>query len=309
MFPLIFAGKESEKNIITTGSLFEEMIDMKNLAYFPDPAYRTIQYSSYDRRSTIPGGPEWFANSDGFGGEPVPNFEKVLKEPDADGIGEYLITDVEGPGAIVRLWTAAIAGKIRMYIDDSDMPIYEGEAVDFFHKVYDHFSEMGNVEREHFNRSVYQRDACYAPIPFAKRLRVIWTGSLKEIHFYQLQVRLYEKTASVVSFSPQDIVKYSSLIDWVTLALSDPDQHLEVNSQEPARLFKMILGPSEEKEALSITGPKALEKLTLQIKAGDIDKALRQTVLHILCDEYPWGQVQAPVGDFFGAAPGVNPYQ
>jgi hypothetical protein len=37
-------------------------------------------------------------------------------------------------------------------------------------------------------------------------------------------------------------------------------------------------------------------------------KALRQTVLEIAFDEYPWAQVQSPVGDFFGAAPGVNPY-
>jgi hypothetical protein len=36
---------------------------------------------------------------------------------------------------------------------------------------------------------------------------------------------------------------------------------------------------------------------------------LRQTVLHIVCDGFPRGQVLSPVGDFFGAAPGVNPYR
>ncbi|HQI29008.1 MAG TPA: hypothetical protein PLT20_13060, partial [Sedimentisphaerales bacterium] len=87
---------------ITTESLFQEMIDMANLARFPSPAFRTLQFSSYDRRSKLPGGPDWFANSDGFGGEPIPNFEKVLRAPDADGVGEYLIADIEGPGAVVR---------------------------------------------------------------------------------------------------------------------------------------------------------------------------------------------------------------
>ncbi|MBM3289973.1 MAG: DUF2961 domain-containing protein, partial [Candidatus Hydrogenedentes bacterium] len=45
-----------------------------------------------------------------------------------------------------------------------------------------------------------------------------------------------------------------------------------------------------------------------KVDGPDLDTALRQTVLHIYCDGSPWGQVQSPVGDFFGAGPGVNPY-
>jgi len=95
---------------ITTGTLLDEMIDMVGLAEFPDPAYKTVQFSSYDRRSTVPGGPNWFANSDGFGREPRPNFEAVLVEPNEQGIGEYLICDVKAPGTVVRTWTASIQG-------------------------------------------------------------------------------------------------------------------------------------------------------------------------------------------------------
>ena len=87
---------------------------MANLATFPKPVFRTVQFSSYDHRSRLPGGPDWFANADGLGGEPIPNFEKVLRAPDANGTGEYLIVDVNGPGAIVRLWTAAISGNVRV---------------------------------------------------------------------------------------------------------------------------------------------------------------------------------------------------
>ena len=64
----------SSKKTVTTGTLFEEMIDLVNLTYFPTPSYRTVQYSSFDRRSNLPAGPDWFANSDGFGKEPIPNF-------------------------------------------------------------------------------------------------------------------------------------------------------------------------------------------------------------------------------------------
>jgi hypothetical protein len=40
-----------------------------------------------------------------------------------------------------------------------------------------------------------------------------------------------------------------------------------------------------------------------------VDRALRQTILEIRFDGSPWGQVQSPIGDFFGAAPGINPYE
>ena len=102
---------------VTTGTLIEEMANLKRLAEYPSPFYNTIQFSSYDHRSTLPDAPDWFENSDGFGREPIPGFEKVLKEPGQDGIGQYLICDVKGPGAIVRLWTAAINGTIQLFLD------------------------------------------------------------------------------------------------------------------------------------------------------------------------------------------------
>jgi len=107
---------------VTTASLFEEMVDLEALTRYPEPDFRTIQFSSFDRRSRLPGGPDWFANDDGFGGEPIPNFEAVLKPPAGSGPGEYLMADVSGPGAIVRLWKAAIAGRVRLCLDDWTPP-------------------------------------------------------------------------------------------------------------------------------------------------------------------------------------------
>jgi hypothetical protein len=72
---------------ITTGTLLREMADLERLARWPDPVYRTVQFSSYDRRSTTPEAPGWFSNADGFGREPIPGFLKVLREPDNTGLG------------------------------------------------------------------------------------------------------------------------------------------------------------------------------------------------------------------------------
>jgi len=309
LFTPTWAQEERKDQNITTGSLFEEMIDLVKLASYPDPYYRMKQYSSYDHRSQNPGGPDWFANSDGFGGEPIPNFEAVLREPDETGEGEYLIANIEGPGTIVRLWTAAISGRIRMYLDNSETPLFDGNANDFFHRPYDHFLQIGSINRERFQKTVYQRDASYAPIPFAQHLRVVWTGKIKDIHFYQMQVRLYPSGTKIVSFTPEDIATYKEVIDRITLVLFDPDTHLNFKSIQAERPFAGTLHQGQKREVLRLSWPGALEKLTLRIQAENMDLALRQTILHIICDGHPWGQVQAPVGDFFGAAPGINPYQ
>ena len=294
---------------VTTGSLFQEMSNLRELATVPYPAFRMVQFSSHDRRSVIPGGPGWFANADGFGEEPVPNFEKVLKEPDTSGTGEYLIADVDGPGAVVRLWTADISGKIRFYIDREEIPLYDGDANEFFRRPYDSFPQMNRINRDRFKTTVYQRDASYAPIPFERHLRVVWTGKIREIHFYHLQVRLYSPGTPVASFSPDDIARYRGTIDSVSLVLSDPDTYYRLPAAERERSFTAVIGPSEKKEVVSLEGPGASGRFVLELGAEDPDRALRETVLRIVCDGYPEGQVESPVGDFFGAAPGINPSQ
>ncbi len=300
------SARETAQGTITTESLFKEMTDLESLTRFPDPAYRTVQFSSFDRRSRLPGGPGWFANSDGFGGEPIPNFEKTLKEPGPDGIGEYLVADVKGPGAVVRLWSAAISGNVRLYIDDLSRPLYDGEAAPFFRRTYGCFSESSALDTDVLERTIYQRDAAYSPLPFRKNLRIVWIGNLKEIHFYQVGVRLYEPGTKLVSFSPRDLVTSSRTINDVLAVLADPDRMPTSSSDSPLS-FRTSIPPFEKRDLLSLEGPRAVEKLVLKLESGDMDMVLRKTILHILCDDAPWGQVQSPVGDFFGAAPGINP--
>jgi len=293
---------------VTTGSLVEEMVDMARLARFPGPAYKTLQFSSYDRRSKLPGGPDWFANSDGFGREPVPNFQAVLRKPDAKGVGEYLLCDVRSPGAIVRTWTAANAGRIRLYLDDADKPLYDGSANEFLRQPYLRHAQAAGLDPEGFEASFRQRDACYFPMPFAKRCRIVWVGDIRKIHFYEVQVRRYEPGTKVVPFEPRDLKTYRKAVEKAGKVLAGPHAAWKYASARPARAMDAKVKPGETVEALSLTGSAAIERLTLRVRAKDVDRALRQTVLHITFDGYPTAQVQSPVGDFFGAGPGINPY-
>ena len=293
---------------ITTGTLVNEMVDMRKFADFPDPFYKTIQFSSYDHRSALPGGKEWFYNADGFGREPVPNFEAVVKQPDENGIGEYLVCDVEGPGAIVRFWTARIGGAIRTYLDGAQEPVFDGPAQEFFMQPYKRYAEAAGIDPELLAGTFYQRNAAYCPFPFAKRCRVVWMGRLRDTHFYQLQVRLYEPGAEVVTFDPDDLDTYRKAIRRVAKIMTNPEEAWDYASKEKPVPFEVTVEPGARADALVLDGPKAIERLSISVEAADRDLALRQTVLHIVFDDFPWGQVQAPVGDLFGAAPGVNPY-
>lgn len=298
----------SQAESITTGALAREMVDMHRLARFPTPAFKTVQFSSYDHRSAVFGGPDWFANADGFGQEPLPNFEQVLREPDDEGVGEYLICDVQGPGAIVRTWTAAIAGTIRLYLDGAAEPIFDGSAHDFLRTPYKPWAEAAGLEEALLNGTFYQQNAAYCPIPFAKRCRMVWIGKIPESHFYQIQIRIYEPGTAVATFQPNDLKRYGQDLRDVARVLSAPGENWVCKSKETPLPIVARVAAGETQTVLELEGPRALERLTLRARAERIDGALRQTILHIYCDGHSWGQVQSPLGDFFGVAPGINPY-
>ncbi|WP_442485711.1 DUF2961 domain-containing protein [Aeoliella sp. SH292] len=293
---------------VTTGTMALEMVDFDRLCELPADNYKTLQFTSYDRRSDMPGGPAWFSNSDGFGGAPIPAFEKVLKEPQGDAPGEYLMLDVEGPGVVVRTWTAQIFGDIRVYLDGSDEPIYDGPAEAFLKRPYDTFIEGSNVVPEELDGTFYQRDAGYCPMPFAKRCRMVWVGNPRGTHFYYVQVRKYDSPdVEVKTFAKDDLKTYANEIKSAAAILANPDRKHPIVEKEKESVT-VTLDPGERSKAMEFTGPGALEQLKTTVLAKDEVAALRQTVMHITCDDWSVPQVQSPVGDFYAAAPGVNPY-
>jgi hypothetical protein len=91
--------------------------------------------------------------------------------------------------------------------------------------------------------------------------------------------------------------------------MADPNKTWSYSeSTRPIPVDVTVTPKQMSKQILELEGSKTIEWLTLKVSADDMDKALRQTVMNIIFDDYPWGQVQAPIGDFFGAAPGINPH-
>jgi hypothetical protein len=302
---LFSCGRKDPGKQVTTDSLLEEMTDLRRLAKLSDDNYRSIQFSSYDRRSTKPADSCWFSNEDGFGNEPIPGFEKVLKQPGADGTGEYLICDVMHPGAIVRLWTAGLNGKIRLFLDDTKTPVYDGDAQDFFWKTTAVMA--GKTAKPEYADMFRQFDATYFPIPFSKRCRIEWIGDISRIHFYHVGLRIYDNKAKVETFRISDFGSYAKKIDETNKILRNPDSADSLNVQR-LQVPDTEIPDSADKEIFFTKGEKAIEYLSLRISATDIENALRKCLLTICFDDSSIPQTEVPVGDFFGSAPGLNPF-
>ncbi len=305
---------------VTFLTLLGELTDLDRLARLPDPDYRTVQFGSSDRRSVSPDQPGWFANADGFGQEPTPGFVKTLREPGADGVGEYLVCDVDGPGAIVRGWSAGMDGVLKVWLDGAEKPLFEGKGYDFFARraahLFPHFLNS-DIQAAQLPFAQWiddpvviaalqpQQDADYTPVPFGKHLRITWTGRVADLHFYQLQVRHYAAGARVETFH-WDPHGEAILGGFRRLLGSRGKKTTPQPPAEPVAIDLPIDANWHHEQ--KATTAAALQDLELSIAAADMPRALRGVLLRIQCDGAAVPQVEAPLGDFFASAPGVTPF-
>jgi hypothetical protein len=280
---------------VTFAALVHELLDLDRLTRRPAPDYRTVQWSSTDRRTKAPDQPGWFANADGFGQEPVPGFEQVLREPDADGVGEYLLGDVEGPGAIVRGWSAGMDGVLRVYLDGAEQPLFAGKGYDFLARRSLHLLPDWASLPPEVQRLLVQVDADYLPVPFARRLRVTWTGRIRDLHFYHLQIRRYAPEARVETFVPQALPpRRAPEPRWLGDAIEDTVE---------------LAADAAWQDERKVEQGQQLALLQCRVEAEDLPRALRGILLRIRFDGASVPQVESPLGDFFATGPGIHPLQ
>lgn len=291
---------------VTTGSLLRETYDLERLTRLGSPPHKLVQFSSYDHSSVAPYAPGWYANSDGFGGEPTPNFLETLDEPGADGVGRYLMAKVDGPGAIVRTWSAVHSGTMRVFLDGADTPLYDGPAEHFLVWTSRHFAEQLGLDAPE-DDGFHQNQACYLPIPFAKGLRIEWIGKVEEIHFYHIETRNYAPRTEVTSFTPEDLRTYAKEYEAAGRALRG--EAYPPLGETATHAIDATVPTGARTEVLRLEGPAEVAELTLRADAAGLTEALRQTIVRIHFDGAPQPQVEAPLGDLFGAGPGLNPYE
>ncbi|HVP72292.1 MAG TPA: DUF2961 domain-containing protein, partial [Phycisphaerales bacterium] len=283
----------AEAPAITFQSLLREMTDRHALARVPEVEYTCRQFSSYDRKSTSPADVStWFANGDAA---------KYLREETNSGRREWVMMDAEGPGAVVRIWSANPKGTLRIYLDGAEQPAIESPMTDILGGKWRVAAPLSAERSRGWN--------LYLPIPYSKHCKITCDNGE---FYYQVNYRTYPAGAEVKSFSADDLQAAASDIERAqnTLLAAPSD----VASDEAASILK----PQFDQGTLEANGvrpitidtagkPAAIAQMSIRLKAADQAQARRSTVLTMTFD----GErtIWSPVGGFFGADVNVREYQ
>ena len=160
---LVAPAPAAAADSIDLGGLLTEMLDRARIAEYPEPAFVCKQASSYNRESKEPGKPEWFATGD---------YSQFIRVEEVAGRREWVMMDVDGPGAIVRWWITQYKfdGTIRVYLDGSEEPALESTGDKL----------LGGAEGGLIGSplAAMRSRGCnlYLPIPFRQSCKVTYDG-------------------------------------------------------------------------------------------------------------------------------------
>ncbi len=237
-----------------------------------------------------------------------------------------VLTDIPGPGCLTRFWSSnpGEAGLVRIYLDDLAKPAIEGRLADLL---------SGRFALNDGQRRVLVFPSPWAvevargctlrfPIPFAKRCLI--TVEKSDVQ-YQINYRRYPAETSIQTLQMSDLIKQNELIAGTAqrleqlippepVALARQLGHLKPTEPVDIRWVQLAdpLLPAGEKRMLEVIQPpgapnqRAIIYMECKVQAERLPEALRKTMVTITFDGAAQPQVIAPLGDFFGTAPGAN---
>ena len=300
-FLIVFAFPGLANATVSIESLLREMTDRDAVARFPETDFRLKQDSSYNRASVTPEPPKmessgWFANGDLNREGQAKNLIRVEQN---EGREEFVIMEDEGAGAIVRSWMPwrqQTSGKtttiLRIYLDGSPDPVIEGNQFELF--------EGKGLIPYPLAHSSLRSAVSFFPIPYAKSCKV----TVSEVpFFYQFTYREYGDDTKVETFTMENFKQAESLIAATCKSLLNP----QAEAWEETVRFNKKLGPNGEASVDLPGGVAALRGLAVELGSYADPEVMRTVVLKISFDgkETVW----CPLGDFFGAGIGLNPFQ
>ncbi|HMF44485.1 MAG TPA: glycoside hydrolase family 172 protein, partial [Polyangia bacterium] len=278
------------------------------LARLPRARFSAGMTASTDRRSRRPeDGESWFANDD-FVTDTQPNLIRVETAP--GGGKRYVLADITGSGAIVRIWSATPSGTLRLYIDDGATPVLEASMAALLRGEVPPFAPpLAQVTARGHN--------LYFPFPFARHCVVTvddirsldpFTGQPMTKLYYQIGYRRYgaEQAARVRPYSAAELTRAAPTIRRVAKALRDGPPPLPESEDGPIAIERAAVQAGRP-SVTTIARPGGAEIAELQIATPERrPPVLRSTRLRIAFDGET--TVDAPLIDFFGTGPAWNSY-
>jgi len=285
---------------VSVQSLLPQMWDLSYLTRPPKPSFTMAQASSYDRASNPGPKADPFANGDAG---------QFLRSETHDGRKEDVMADLQGPGAVVRVWSANPQGTIRFYFDGESKPRIEEKMSDFL---------TGKVKPfiDPFAYMAAQGVDLYFPFPYAKSLKVTAEGTRGL--YYHVGYRTYAPGTSVSTYDAAQLPALSKeianaashLLRGATAETDSRGVNVALASNiQPRQTISFV----DLNKGGTVTRLTALVPFPLIQSLRPLDwndpfqphNVLRNLILHVEADGEK--TIEAPIGDFFATTPGINP--
>lgn len=279
---------------LTYADLVRRLVDLERLATRPIPGERTAQWSSYDRASRYDEATgryvHWDANADGHG--------FIRREGNLQ-----VLAEMQGPGVIWRIWSATPrSGRVKIYLDGQSEPAVDLPFEGYFNGEHAPFNRKGLVYR------VAMGWNNYTPIPYQKSCKIVAEEGWGD--YYHFTYGTFPEGTQVPTFrrdlGPDD----AAALDEVDQLLRQCGPRVPVNPVGRDE-FDGPLGPGD-RHRIHRSGPGAITLVRARVRGvtgAEAEKVLRELILEFTWDGQDRPAVWAPLGDFFGTAPGMNPYR
>lgn len=274
--------------------LLKYLTDLRLLCLPPSVDERGGCMSSYDRRSQYDPVEEryhnWDANADGQG--------YIRKLDD----GSIVAFECDGPGVIWRIWSALPKqGAMRIFLDDAMEPQVDMPFMDWFEEQPGDIPPMNLPE---LSMRLSRGRSSYIPIPFQKYCRVEFAPNWGS-YYHFTYTRFPQGT-----IMPNYTERFSRDGN---IALAEVDRLLHNRGESnaaPDVSIPVQLLPGETTVIYKNFGEGTIEEFSILTDGlANQEWALRQLILRIYWDGREQPAVEAPLGDFFGGAPGYAHYR
>jgi len=279
--------------VLSYVDLVHRLTDLEHLATLPAAGEKTAQFSSYDRASRYDEATgkyvHWDANGDNDG---------VIRKEN----GKFVLAEMTGPGCIWRIWSAAPKqGHVRIYLDGDAIPAVDLPFVDYFSHTQAPFTRSAIVH------TVSRGCNNYTPIPFQESCKIVadedWGA------YYHFGYTTFPPGTQVPTFKRELSPEENAALDEADKALSHCGPR-EMPDGQRASAEGLLAGHgssgTEPAGAGAITGIRV--RFDPPLTPADRD-LLREISMQMSWDGETALSVWAPLGDFFGTAPGANVYR
>ncbi len=270
LFILLFPPYSTGQNKpVTFSSLLRQTVDLDSL--WEAPNYKMGMWSSFDRSG---------GNNDGSG--------YIRKE------GKwYVIAEMEGPGAVVRIWSADPEGIVRIHVDDGGTPIVQMPFRNLFLSKQKPF--MKPFVRGTFD--IQGAHWCYVPIPYEKFCKI----SITTPCFYQIDYLNFPSDAKVTSLelpiTSAEQKNFSTVAKKFRTRSQPPNA---IGSSRELINFSASIPAGETVEFATFDGPAVIQGIQMRWSGKNRNETGRELMLRGYWENEFEPSIAAPVFDFFG---------